>query len=162
MVWTSIPLTRFDDDTPIDEDFLGDIHDNQEELLLTNVDCRIDGTDARTTSGTYDNIVSNYVTFPSMLAVTSNTWQWKLAFEHQRSAGSASYDIRARINNGSWIEKLALGSSIWLADTFIFPDSEIKVASLQNQVLLEIEAKIVSTAFVEVRNLGGLSRVEMV
>ena len=160
MTWHDIVVDDYDPDSPLVENTLGDIHNNQEELLAVPIDVQFDQVGHSQTP--YASLISREIFIPSMLAVSSSTWQLVMSFGRRMDGGIGVYAVRGRLNGSSWITKGAFNNTTYVADTFVFNDTVLRLAALQGNVLYEIEGQIDSVEDVQVRNIGveGASRIE--
>ena len=103
MTWHDIVVGDYDAGTALVENNLGDIHNNQEELLAVPIDVQFNQVGHSQAS--FASLISREIFIPPMLAVSPSIWQWTLALGRRMSGGSGDYSIRGRLNGGAWITK---------------------------------------------------------
>jgi hypothetical protein len=170
--WVNIAIenidagTRIDDEDSGDEQLLNHMFNNQEILREFQIDTQFDTS---TTSASYVTVVTREIWLPDWLdQPVSGKWSeflFQIFAQSYKSAGT-SYDIRMRLNTGSWEEQTGLTRSAWGApDLFQWSESigDWDPDALAGTVVdLEIQAKITGGGTVYLRDRGGTSFVRRV
>jgi hypothetical protein len=142
--WQQILDSEIDRDSPLTEELIGKLHDNQEVLISTPVDIRFANSAGGVliASASYVSVADRRIFVPSQVGTTDGNVELVVAMMAMVSANNG--DVRARIGGGTWV-------SVNVTD-ISFVNVEIRLSATDTQAT----AGSIATVEIEARqNVGG-------